>query len=99
MYLCFQKSAEEADSLREQCVQKDEQMKELKKEIDRLLIDLGVSGVNDKLASQRLSNAANESNVSVLGMMRVVRFYYVQSFYLSYPISDYVPILKDLSSM
>ena len=42
---------------------KDEQIREMKREIDRLLLDLGEAGVDNKLKSQRLYNAANESSV------------------------------------
>ena len=63
----LQKSAEESDSLREACAKKDEQIKEMKREIDRLLLDLGEAGVDNKLKSQRLYNSALDSNVSRSG--------------------------------
>ena len=58
-----QKSAAESDKWRELCAQKDEQVREMRREIDRLGIELGEIGVDNRLKSQRLFNAASESNV------------------------------------
>ena len=62
--LIVQKSAEESDKWREECANKDGQIREMRREIDRLLIELGEVGVDNRLKSQRLVNAASESTVS-----------------------------------